>query len=172
MNITDFLATVKAIRENCGLKCVFPNYYIFIHNGLKRATVNHTGFLSMADVEYVIAVSAYQWTNLGYTNTSLTQLAVVDNKFEPVEGIEFGDWTFKGLDFTRHYGNYYNAWKPFPKLELTSDPSINNYEPRPAQAQEWGEEYEKMRLHDWKSSIEDMTGLLKEIHEFTETYKK
>ncbi len=169
MNITEFLALMKTIRENCGLTCVYPNYYIFIHKGLKRATVNKTGFLSMVDVEYIIAVSAYQWKNLGYTNTSLIQLAMVNNKFEPVDGIEFGDWTFKGLNFTIGFGDYYNAWKPSPKMELTSDPSINNYEPRTSE--EW-EEFESWANWEWKSSIEDMTGLLKDIHEFAATHKK
>lgn len=169
MDIKDFLILVKTIRENSGLKCVYPNYYIFIHKGLKRATVNKTGFLSMVDVEYIIVVSAYQWTNLGYTNTSLTQIAMVNNKFEPVDGIQFGDWTFKGLNFTTRFGDYYNAWKPLPKMELTSDPSINNYEPRTME--EWNE-FDAWENWEWNSNIENMTSLLKDIHEYATTHKR
>lgn len=127
MNLIDFLKLVGEIRNNCGLECTGPNYYIFIHKGLKRATVNNTGYINMSDVEYIIVVCAHNWKNLGYVNTSLTQLLMVDKDFNSVEDIPFGEWSFKGLSFITFYGQWYSAWRPYPKLELTSDPRINNY---------------------------------------------
>lgn len=62
----------------------------------------------MTDVAYVLVVCAYNWENLGYVNNSLTQLLMVDNTFSPVGTIPFGIWNFKGLEFTTHYGQFYN----------------------------------------------------------------
>lgn len=162
MNIIEFLKFVTDLKANCGLDCVDPNYYIFIHNGLKKATVNRVGYINMVDVAYIIVVSPYRWKNLGYTNTSLTQLLMVDNQFNPVESIPFGKWNFKGLNFTTHPGNYYNAWKPYPKLELSSNESINNFERKPI------DELEMFPKWEWPGSIDNITELLKSIHEFTQ----
>ena len=166
MTLIDFLKFIGEIRNNCGLKCTGPNYYIFIHKGLRRATVNNTGYINMCDVEYIIVVCAHNWENMGYINTSLTQLLMVDKHFNPIDGIQFGNWTFKGLGFTRHSGSYYNAWKPYPNLELTSNPSINNYKPMTL------EEIEKFPEWDWKNGdIKDFTATLEEINAFADANK-
>ena len=163
MNIIEFLRLVNEIRNNCGLDCTYPTYYIFINKDLRTATVNKTGYANMVGVECVIVVCAYKWENMGYVNTSLTQLVMVDNLFNPIDGLQFGDWTFKGLGFTTRFGDYYNKWKPYPKLELTSDPSINNYEPMDAE--------QAAKFPDWTwttSNVDGFAHLLNEIHSFAE----
>lgn len=156
---------VGEIRNNCGLNCFGPNYYIFIHKALKRATVNNTGYINMSDVAYVIVVCAYNWENMGYVNNSLTQLGMVDSHFNPVDAIPFGEWDFKGLHFTTYYGQWYNAWKPVPNLELRSDPSIENYKSKTLQ--EW--EQSKFPEWEWSGGVtktSDFQTLLNEINEF------
>lgn len=115
----------------------------------------------MSDVAYVLVVCAYNWNNLGYVNTSLTQLVMVDNTFNPVESIRFGEWNFKGLQFTTHYGQFYNKWRPLPMLELFTSPNINNFEARPYDEPNPFPEWE------WPSvDVKNITELLKSIHEF------
>lgn len=165
MTRTEFLSLVGEVRNNCGLECTGPNYYIFIHKDLTRATVNHTGYISMGDVAFVIVVCAYNWKNLGYLNTSLTQLLMVDSSFNPVDSISFGTWDFKGLQFTTHPGQWYNKWRPLPMLELSEDKSVNNYVPRPWDAPDSFPEWE------WPNvDIKNMTELLKSIKEFSNHY--
>ena len=163
MTQVEFLKIVGEVRNNCGLDCIGPNYYIFIHKDLKRATVNHTGYICMVDVAYVLVVCAYNWKNWGCINTSLTQLLMVDNTFNPVDTISFGIWNFKGLTFTTHPGQWYNQWRPIPMMELSTNPSINNYEPRP-----W-DEPDPFPTWEWPYvNIKNMTELLKSIQEFTQ----
>ncbi|MDE5688394.1 MAG: hypothetical protein K2I18_07205 [Paramuribaculum sp.] len=109
MTIVDFMRLVGEIRNNCGLECTDPNYYIFIHKELKRATVSNTGYICMSDVAYILVVCAYNWKNMGYVNTSLTQLLMVDKDFNPVDEIPFGVWNFKGLQFTTFPYQWYSA---------------------------------------------------------------
>ena len=154
---------VGEIRNNCGLKCFGPNYYIFIHKGLNRATVNNTGYINMSDVAYVLVVCTYNWENMGYVNNSLTQLVMVDGLFNPVDAIPFGEWDFKGLQFTTYPGQWYSKWKPIPLLVLRSDPSINNDMSRPIE--------DPSKFMDWKWSggitqTNDFQVLLTEINEF------
>lgn len=165
MTQLEFIKLVGEIRNNCGLTCFGPTYYVFIHKGLKTATVNKTGYTNMSNVEYVIAVCAYSWKNLGYTNSSLTQLVMVDHDFYPVDSIIFGNWAFKELQFTLRYGDWYNKYKPYPALELITDPSINNYKPKPVS------EWERFPEWEWKcSEIEDFNTLLSDIHEFVSAH--
>ncbi|MBD5343551.1 MAG: hypothetical protein HDR83_02175 [Bacteroides sp.] len=162
MNQIDFIKLVSEIRNNCGLDCFGPTYYVFIHKGLKMATVNKTGYCCMDNIEYVIVVCAYRWENLGYTNASLTQLLMVDHDFNPVEYIPFGNWAFKELGFTTRPNDWYNKYMPYPHLELISDPSVNNYKPKTM------EEHEK--APKWNSKcqdIEDFNTFLNDIHEFS-----
>ncbi|MBD5267697.1 MAG: hypothetical protein HDS41_05890 [Bacteroides sp.] len=165
MNQIDFLKLVNEIRNNCGLECFGPTYYIFIYKDLRRATVNKTGYVNMNDVEYVIAVCAYRWENLGYHNSSLTQLVMVDHDFNPVDSITFGNWALRELGFTNRINDWYNKYKPYPHLELISDPSINNYKPmEPA-------EIERFPQWDWKCQrIEDFNTFLTDVHEFAAKY--
>lgn len=125
MDITQFLKLVGEIRANCGLDCFGPNYYIFIKKGLKTAIVNKTGYVNMSDVAYVLVVCAYRWENLGYVNSSLTTLVMVDSGFQPVDKIPFGSWDMVSLDFTIRPGDWYNKWKPYPILELAGKPEVN-----------------------------------------------
>ena len=163
MTQIEFLKLVGEVRNNCGLECTGPNYYIFIHKDLKRATVNHTGYISMADVAYVLVVCAYNWKNLGYVNTSLTQLMMVDNAYNPVENIPFGGWNFKSLQFTTHPGQWYSAWRPLPMLELSDNPSINNYEEHP-----YGEP-DPFPEWEWPNvDIKNISGLLNSIQKFAQ----
>lgn len=165
MNQVEFLRLVGEIRNNCGLPCFGPTYYVFIHKGLRTATVNKTGYRTMSDVEYIIAVCAYNWKNLGYTNSSLIQLVMVDHDFIPVDSIIFGKWAFKELGFTTRPFDWYNKYKPYPHLELISNPSINNYKPMTV------EELEKVPEWEWKCTrIEDFNQLLDDIHEFAAKY--
>ena len=167
MTQIDFLRTIEQIRNSCGLDCSGPNYYVFIHKDLRRATVNHTGYISMSDVACVLVVCAYNWKNMGYVNTSLIQLAMVDQSFQPIEKIQFGKWNFKGLQFTRFYGEYYNAWRPIPILELSTDSSVNNLLSQPYVGPEPFPEWE------WPNvDVKQMTEILKSINEFAETYSK
>ena len=164
MTQIEFLKLVGEVRNNCGLECTGPNYYIFIHKDLKRATVNHTGYHSMIDVAYVLVVCAYNWKNLGYVNTSLTQLFMVDHSLYPLDSIPFGTWNFKGLQFTTHPGQLYNKWRPIPMLELSTEQSINNFAPRtwnePDPFPEW----------EWPNvDIKNITELLMSIKEFVAT---
>ena len=165
MNQVEFLRIVGEVRSNCGLECTGANYYIFIHKDLNRVTVNRTGYVSMVNIAYVIVVSAYNWKNMGYVNTSLTQLLMVDNAFEPVENISFGIWNFKGLMFVPHRGQYYNAWRPVPMLELSDDPSVNNFEARP-----W-DEPDPFPEWEWPHvTIENISELFKSVTEFARTH--
>lgn len=165
MTQIDFLRLVGEVRNNCGLECTGPNYYIFIHKDLNRATVNNTGYLSMVDVAYILVVCAYNWKNWGYVNTSLTQLLIVDNSFNSVDSIPFGNWNFKGLQFTTHPGQWYNKWRPLPMLELSTDQSINNFDPRP-----WNEP-DPFPEWEWPNvDVKNITELLKSIHEFDNKY--
>ena len=160
MNLIDFLKLVGEIRNNCGLECTGPNYYIFIHKGLKRATVNCTGYINMCDVEYIIVVCAHNWKYLGCVNTSLTQLLMVDNEFNSIESIPFGEWAFKGLSF-----KWYRAWRPYPKLELVSNPRINNYDI-------FDEYVEKFPEWIWPNAdIKQFQLYLNSINEFVEKNK-
>lgn len=161
MTQIEFLKLVGEVRNNCGLECTGPNYYIFIHKDLKRATVNQTGYISMADIAYVLVVCAYNWKNWGYVNTSLTQLLMADNAYNSVENIPFSAWNFKGLRFTKHPGQWYSAWRPLPMLELSDNPSINNYEEHP-----YGEP-DPFPEWEWPNvDIKNITPLLTSIHEF------
>ena len=169
MNIIDFIKLVNEIRNNCVLDCFGPTYYIFIHKGLRRATVNNTGYVNMSDVEYIFAVCAYHWKNLGYLNSSFTQLVMADHDFNPIDSITFGNWSVRELGFTNRHGEWYNKYKPYPKMELISDPSINNYKPMTMK------EHERISKicpeWDWKCQrIEDFDTLLTEIHEFVKRY--
>ena len=132
---------------------------------MNRATVNNTGYLSMVDVAYILVVCAYNWKNWGYVNTSLTQLLIVDNSFNSVDSIPFGNWNFKGLQFTTHPGQWYNKWRPLPMLELSTDQSINNFDPRP-----WNEP-DPFPEWEWPNvDVKNITELLKSIHEFDNKY--
>ena len=165
MTQLEFIKLVGEIRNNCGLSCFGPTYYIFIHKGLRTASVNKTGYANMSDVEYVIAVCAYRWINLGYTNSSLTQLVLVDHDFNPVDSIIFGNWAFKELKFTLRPYDWYNQYKPYPALELISDPTINNYKPMKQ------EELERFPKWEWKcQDIEDFDRFLTDIHNFVTKY--
>ena len=165
MTLIEFLKLVGEIRNNCGLDCFGPNYYIFIHKGLRTATVNKTGYINMNNVEYVIVVCAYRWTNLGYTNSSHTQLVMVDHDFNPVDEIIFGNWAFKELGFTQQPSQWYDKYKPYPHLELISDPTINNYKPMT------DEEYERVPKWDWQCLfVEDFNILLTDIQNFVSKY--
>ena len=171
MNIIDFMKLVGEIRNNCGLKCFGPNYYIFIHKGLKRATVNNTGYINMSDVAYVLVVCAYNWENMGYVNNSLTQLMMVDGLFNPVDAIPFGEWDFKGLCFVTYPGQWYNAWKPEPKLELRSDTSIENYKPKTLE--EWNQsKFPKWEWSGGATRTYEFQTLLDEINEFVKVNAK
>ena len=166
MNIIDFMKLVGEIRNNCGLKCFGPNYYIFIHKGLKKATVNNTGYINMDNIAYVLVVCAYNWENMGYINNSLTQLVMVDGMFNPVDAIPFGEWDFKGLEFTTFPGQWYSKWKPYPKLALRADPSINNFEPGSA------DEPSKFPEWEWHGDVNhDFQTLLDDINKFAEANK-
>lgn len=166
MNITDFLKVVRAVRDNCGLDCDGSNYYVFVHKDLKSATVNKTGYTNMSNVGYIIVVCPYKWKNWGYVNISLTQLMMVDSNFEPVDSIHMGEWNFKGLGFITFPGTFYNAWRPYPKMELVSDTNVNNYAPiaddEPNPFPQWV----------WPSTtIENATDLFKSIDEFVKSHK-
>lgn len=158
MTITEFLKAVREIKEAKSLDYTDPTYFIFIHNGLKTATVNQTGFHSMAGIAYVIVVTAYRWTNFGYVNTSLTTLMMVDNQFNPVDKIPFGSWDFE-LSFSRHPGSYYDAWCPYPIMTLASDSRINTNQ-------------SKCPYHwDWpQPCITDFNTVLKSVNEFVAAY--
>lgn len=161
MTQVEFLRLVGEVRNNCGLECIGPNYYIFIHKDLKRATVNQTGYIGMRDIAYVLVVCAYNWKNMGYVNTSLIQLLMVDSVFDPVESIPFGLWNFKGLQFSTHPGQFYNKWRPLPMLELSTDRTINNFESRP-----W-DEPDPFPEWEWPHvDVKNMTELLKSVNEF------
>lgn len=165
MNQIEFIKLVGEIRNNCGLDCNGPNYYIFIHKDLTNASVNQTGYTMLTDKAFIIVVCAYNWSNWGYTNTSLTQLLMVDTKFDPIDGIRFGSWIFRGLQFTRHYGQFYNAWRPLPKLELISNSLVNNFVEKPYDAPEYFPEWE------WPCvDINNITELFRSIHEFSQKF--
>lgn len=117
----------------------------------------------MADVAYVLVVCAYNWKNLGYVNTSLTQLMMVDNAYNPVENIPFGGWNFKGLQFTTHPGQWYSAWCPLPILELISDPNVNNLGTLPY------DETDSFPEWEWPNvDIKNISGLLNSIQKFAQ----
>lgn len=119
----------------------------------------------MADITYVLVVCAYNWKNLGYVDTSLTQLLMVDHTFSPIESIPFGRWNFKGLQFTTHPGQWYSAFRPLPILEFTTNPSVNNFEARP-----WNEP-DPFPKWEWPNvDIKNMTELLKSIQKFILNY--
>lgn len=121
--------------------------------------------MNMSDVACVIVVCAYRWQNMGYVNNSLTQLMMVDGSFSSIESLPFGAWNFRGLTFTTFYGQYYNAWRPLPKLEFSADPSINNYEGR-----RWGDP-DPFPEWEWPSAdIKEFNKLLKSIQEFVKTH--
>ncbi len=165
MNQIEFIEIVGKVRNNCGCDCFGPTYYIFINKDLRRAIVNKTGYANMTDIGYIIAVCAYHWENLGYTNSSLMQLVMVDHDFNPVDKIIFGNWAFVELGFTTRPFDWYNKYKPYPHLELISDPSINNYKPMTM------EELERVPEWEWKCQyIEDFGTLLSDIHEFSSKY--
>lgn len=119
----------------------------------------------MCDVEYIIVVCGYNWKNLGYNNQSLTQLLMVDKDFNPVDSIPFGEWIFKGLGFHTFPGQYYNAWLPYPRLELSSDPRIKNY----GLIDEFVEKFPEW---EWPNEgIKEFQRLLTSINEFVEANK-
>lgn len=89
---------------------------------------------------------------------------MVDNDFNAVDEILFDTWNFKGLQFYNFPGQWYNAWRPIPKLALSVDHSVNNYEGP------WGE---PDPFPEWEWPCVDIKGfsyLLKSIHEFTQSY--
>lgn len=171
MNQVESLKLVGEFRNNCGSLDLSPiyffgtTYYIFIHEGLRTATVNKTGDINMSGVEYVITVRACNCKNFGYTYSSLQQLAMVDHDFIPINSINFGNWNFIGLGFTNRPYDWYDQYKPYPHLTLASDPSINNYRPMT------DDEMERFPKWEWKcNSIEDFNTLLTDIHEFAAKY--
>lgn len=166
MKLIDFLNLVGAVRNSSGTEYCGLNYYIFIHEDLKTATVNQSGYADMSDVAYVIVVCAYKWNNSIYTNTSLTQLIMADKNFNPIDSIPFGIWNFKGLQFTTFKGCWYDKYRPIPILELSTDPSVNNSLNRPYNASDPFPKWE------WPTArIEGLSELLESINEFVESFQ-
>jgi|GEM_PF-4172598 len=161
MNIIDFLKLIGEIRNNCGLDCFGPNYYVFIHKDLKRATVNSTGYVNMSDIAYVIVATGHRWQNLGYVNSGLTVLAMVDSEFNPVDKIPFGDWDMT-IRFTQERGQWYNKYAPFAILELREDPKINSNKTDFPYEWDW---------HYGLFSIDNFTPLLTNVNEFIKAYE-
>ena len=166
MKLIDFLNLVGAVRNSSGTEYSGLNYYIFIHEDLKTATVNQSGYVDMSDVACVIVVCAYKWENFGYTNTSLTQLMMADKNFDPIDNIRFGIWNFKGLQFTTFESSWYDEYRPIPYLELSTDPSLNNSLNRPYN------ESDPFPKWEWPTvRIDGLSKLLESINEFVETFQ-
>lgn len=125
-----FYNTIQSIKHNMKEDFLPANYFIMIDKGKKTCNTYQSLPNDFGDTEWIIVVAPYNWENLGYTNTSLKMIGMFNRYFVRTTEIPFGDWYLTGIEFVTHFGQYYNAWQPYPVLKhrLKKDkPIATNY---------------------------------------------
>lgn len=160
MTKTWFLADIQQTKQQMKEDFLPTNYFIIIEEWLKTSKTYQTLPTDLSKAVWIIVVSPYNWVNLGYTNTSLKVIGMYrPDDFLRRNSIPFGDWELTDIGFICHFGQYYNAWQPYPilshrykKNELTA----HNYK--------WTE---KFGVFD----INNMNHFINAIWEFEKEYK-
>lgn len=113
-----FLATIQETKQQMEEDFLPTNYFILIENWVKTAKTYQTLPSNLSNAACIIVVSPYNWTNLGYVNTSLKLVGMYrPDDFSKRSTIPFGNWELTDIGFICHFGQYYNAWQPYPILE-------------------------------------------------------
>ena len=155
-----FLATIQDTKQQMKEDFLPTNFFILIEKWVKTAKTYKTLPSDLSNAVCIIVVSPYNWTNLGYANTSLKVVGMYNpDDFLERSSIPFGDWELIDIGFICHFGQYYNAWRPYPILKhryKMNELTAHNYN--------WSEKFGAF-------DINNMSPFLEAIWTFEEEYR-
>ncbi|MCD7939848.1 MAG: hypothetical protein LUH50_07075 [Bacteroides intestinalis] len=153
-----FLATIQQTKQQMKEDFLPTNYFIIIEEWMKTTKTYQKLPKDLSNAVWIIVVSPYNWTNLGYVNTSLKVVGMYrPDSFQKSNAIPFGDWELYDIGFICDFGQYYNAWQPYPKLRhryKANELTAHNYK--------WTENFGIFNINNMNSFIDAIWAFEKE----------